>query len=706
MFGHKGERIMTCGRLWLSVTVAALLASSLGIAADALQIRVLSGRPDMVTGGDALLAISGGTARPIVVTLNGRDISAAFREGPATGRRLGTVEGLQLGKDIVRVKAEGQRARIELLNYPVIGPVFSGPHQAPFVCQTEDAGLGPPLDANCSAETLVEYFYKSTEPPSEEEQSSPRPSIPRGFKVLDPSAPRPPDLAQTTTTQGKTVDFIVRRETGTINRAIYRIAFLHKPGEPLPDPWTANEAWNGRLVYSFGGGCRAGYRQGRVSGGMNEALLSAGYALAASSLNVFGNNCNDVISAETMMMVKEYFIESFGVPVHTIGTGGSGGSMQQHLIAQNYPGLLDGIIPASSYPDIITLIPPVTDCSLLARAFEESRFPWSEAEKRAVSGFATWRTCESWMRSFSPGLISATHCVSTIPPDQVYDPEARPDGVRCGIHDNQVNLYGRDPSTGLPRRTLDNVGVQYGLVAFNAGQISAEQFLELNESIGGYDADSNIVPERSTADRTALRIAYRTGRVNSGGGDLGVIPIIDARRYRDTDGDIHDRVRSFLMTARLERNNGRADNRVVLTHGAGANAADAVRFIDRWLDNITEDGSAGSGPEKIARNKPPELSDACWTAEGEKIPEPASLDGAGRCNELYAAHRDPRIVAGAPPANDVLKCQLKPIDPKDYQQTLTDGQLAGLKKIFPKGVCDYSRPGVEQTTIAGTWLTY
>ena len=37
---------------------------------------------------------------------------------------------------------------------------------------------------------------------------------------------RPADLAQTTTIEGKTVDFIVRWERGTINRFIYSIAML------------------------------------------------------------------------------------------------------------------------------------------------------------------------------------------------------------------------------------------------------------------------------------------------------------------------------------------------------------------------------------------------------------------------------------------------------------------------------------------------
>jgi hypothetical protein len=32
--------------------------------------------------------------------------------------------------------------------------------------------------------------------------------------------------------------------------------------------------------------------------------------------------------------------------------------------------------------------------------------------------------------------------------------------------------------------------------------------------------------------------------------------------------------------------------------------------------------------------------------------------------------------------------------------------LASLKAIFPLGVCDYSRRGVNQKPLAGTWLSY
>ena len=154
--------------------------------------------------------------------------------------------------------------------------------------------------------------------------------------------------------------YIVRREMGTINRAVYSIAMLHEPGTPLPSPWMTG-AWNGKLVYSFGPGVQANYHMGRglgmLAGTENkffledfnaflDADLTRGYAMAAGSLNVFGTNSDDVKSAETMAMVKEHFIQQFGQPTYTIGHGASGGSMQQHLIANAYPGLFDGIMPA------------------------------------------------------------------------------------------------------------------------------------------------------------------------------------------------------------------------------------------------------------------------------------------------------------------------------------------------------------------------
>ena len=111
--------------------------------------------------------------------------------------------------------------------------------------------------------------------------------------------------------------------------------------------------------------------QGSTTGGVDDdVMLRQGYAVASASLNVFGNNCNDLLASETMMMVKERFIEAYGPPKFTIGWGCSGGSYQQLQTADNYPGLLDGIIPCRTFPDVaFDTIPVITDARLLNHYF-------------------------------------------------------------------------------------------------------------------------------------------------------------------------------------------------------------------------------------------------------------------------------------------------------------------------------------------------
>ena len=43
------------------------------------------------------------------------------------------------------------------------------------------------------------------------------------------------------------------------------------------------------------------------------------------------------------MMGKEHFIETFGVPLYTISTGGSGGAYTSLQVADAFPGLFDGV---------------------------------------------------------------------------------------------------------------------------------------------------------------------------------------------------------------------------------------------------------------------------------------------------------------------------------------------------------------------------
>jgi hypothetical protein len=79
---------------------------------------------------------------------------------------------------------------------------------------------------------------------------------------------------------------------------------------------------------------------------------------------------------------------------------------------------------------------------------------------------------------------------------------------------------------------------------------------------------------------------------------------------------------------------------------------------------------------------------------------------AGKCNDLYPSHSFPRAVAGAPIANDIIKCQLRAAAASDYKVAFSADDMARLKKIFPNGVCDWSKPGVDQQKLAGTWQSF
>jgi hypothetical protein len=42
----------------------------------------------------------------------------------------------------------------------------------------------------------------------------------------------------------------------------------------------------------------------------------------------------------------------------------------------------------------------------------------------------------------------------------------------------------------------------------------------------------------------------------------------------------------------------------------------------------------------------------------------------------------------------------------DYKIAPTTERLAQLRQVFPEGVCDYAKPGVEQVRLAGTWVSF
>src|SRR5688572_12647697 len=128
-----------------------------------LTLIAVSARPDMVSGGNVLVRLRTDAAtrsQDVRIALNGVDVTSAFR--PDTGGRslTGLVRGLLAGPNSLTAAAGRATATLDLTNYPITGPIFSGPHSVPFVCETESAGLGVALDAACSAATRVSYYYK------------------------------------------------------------------------------------------------------------------------------------------------------------------------------------------------------------------------------------------------------------------------------------------------------------------------------------------------------------------------------------------------------------------------------------------------------------------------------------------------------------------------------------------------------------------
>jgi len=145
------------------------------------------------------------------------------------------------------------------------------------------------------------------------------------------------------------------------------------------------------------------------------------------------------------------------------------------------------------------------------------------AREAAVEGY-TNGTCAAWERSFVP-VYTATNARGCALNDagKIYNPETNPKGARCTVQDMRVNIYGRNPATGFARKPQDNVGLQYGLAALNTRAITVDEFLDLNEKIGGNDIDGNrfIAPGQRIAGPARLPSTW-TELPGSGRGKLQV----------------------------------------------------------------------------------------------------------------------------------------------------------------------------------------
>src|SRR3954447_654883 len=398
------------------------------LSAAAVRIEVLSSRPDMVTGGDALVRISAPAS--VRVRVDGRDVT-----GQLAGRATGLITGLAPGEKLLNATLpDGSGARLTVTDHPAGGPLFSGPAVQPWTCNPGAR------DASCARNPEYQYVYmpaalSATPDPADVPQNAT--GDPR-FAPYDPATP-PGDVAQTTTDDGRTVPFIVRIETGTINRGQYKIAALYDPAGKRP-------VFDRKMLLLGGPNCGVSYQEGAARDPLLAKALRRGMATVTASLMMTGNNCNLVTQAETVEMTKEHLVKAYGPVRFTMGLGGSGESLVQQWIANAYPGIYDGLIVEASFPDGATPLRKALDCGILLRYWTDPSqwapgVSWSPAEQSFLQGGEAPSARAAW-NAFEPVFTPADEG-GQIPADQAYDPASRPCGVRSDIWDYSVSQFGR-----------------------------------------------------------------------------------------------------------------------------------------------------------------------------------------------------------------------------------------------------------------------
>lgn len=581
------------------------------------------------------------------------------------------------------------------------GPLFSGLHQYPFICTTIRYGLGQAIidndknegtaifpeilgypllflpqighSKNCGIYTRVDYYYFS--------------ELTKSFQPLSAQSERPSDMAMLDINQQK-LPYIVRLERGTINRFIYSIAMLAPYPESSNTPKELNNsAWNGKLVYKFQGGIGLGHNQGKVALNKKHALfydaLSRGFAVAYSTGTRTTTHYNLQLAEETAMMVKLHFEATYGSPTFTIGVGGSGGAVQQFVIAQNNPGIIDAAIAQAAFPDMITQTINVPDCELLERYFDDEYLhdknsPWASWRSRFyVQGTVTSDTAEiaRWQRSPSP-KPGSSECIAgwrgTMP--DVFNPNwTHPayfmalklfkfprtviENIKWTHWNDLGNIYPVD-SNGHAPSGWDNVGVQYGLEALNNQQLSIEEFLNLNACVGGWkhpqDMVSSLYPwdqdgdssqfdpwdavnmnlsanckqgqpaPRTQGNMHAMQTAYKSGHVFSGNID---IPILDIRWYWEPILDMHHSIASFSVRARIKNANGHTNNHIIWVAECSNMNLKTLKKDCQYnptadaLDVIDEwlENIKRSPANDIINSKPEKAMDTCYNGDGSLL---------------------------------------------------------------------------------------
>lgn len=561
-------------------------------------------------------------------------------------------------------------------------PLFAGPRQYPFMCQTLDSELGQPLVDNQQGYGTAVYDDDGNLSGYSQDCGLPTRLHYLGYEADGETFFRADD-ALPAITVGAEPQLLVRTETGTINRFIYVLLMPTTVNDKKDQPDLSQ--WNGKAVYHFKGAIGIGFQQGqarfrRLLKDMRPAL-EAGYAVLYSTGNETDNHYNIWLQEDTALRVKEQFAARYGEPEYTIGFGDSGGGLQQYLLSQNHPyvenqqqRIIDGGVAVIPYPDMVSQITYGLDCELLEYYFDhlaDDKDFWKSAEHRSwIEGLSFnpdyqpklnyLAEIASWLRlEIPPRHKGATECsyswrgtaqlVNNPRFNTHYPRYSKPvndENYWTHWQDNR-DYYGTDRygRAGVP---ASNAGVQYGLDAWKQGKISAAQFLDLNRKVGSWKPQADMQPARywlisgddslrrytpygehnmshnGRAENPAARIGgsleAARGAYQSGNVFIGQldIPLIDVRPYKDPLLDIHHSWAALSSRARI------------LQANQGNNQHQSIWISDagydaRWdafftMADWLDQRAAG----EVADSVPGFASDRCLDENGDVI---ASGDG-------------------------------------------------------------------------------
>ena len=452
----------------------------------------------------------------------------------------------------------------------------------------------------------------------------------------------------------------------------------------------------------------------------------------STALDNAGHNCNIATQAESLIIAKEHLIDHYGTLRFTIGQGCSGGSLTMDEVANAYPGVYQGLLPSCTFQDAWSNASQLVDDHLALQYFTHptgwgTGIAWAPTQMSEVEGRPDpvgplvfdevfWETAVD-----PGGACNDEKMRPGVETSELYNRETNPGGVRATLSDYMINVFGRRPESewdsverklghGFANRPVGNVGEQYGLRLLLEGKISAAQFVDLNQKIGGVNIEGEPTPDRMSAGESGLANAYRSGAVDEAN-NLTDVPIIDEENPRPEG--IHDDFRVFSVRARLERDEGHFPKNQAIWFGTDAESYEPERFdaMNQWLDAVEADDTTGRTlEEKVDDDRPAAVRDRCSTHEElEGLLEKVEVNGEDKVcrSSLYKARfAIGRMVAGESITADNLECHSSRSRSRNTPGiTFTEEEWKDLEATFPTGVCDFSKPGFgQQPTIP--WQTY